>query len=176
MEVTAASVDMPFPDLIQRVGTFDTLRQQTNINQPPREKVKTILCIPRPTKRVKENLVDFGNVELHAEEPGPWVVDHHLSALVLEIVPPPGERFQQRVISWLRAKMGKSHQANRIDEDGNAEQTFRVSFAEMQRMHLRKLQVGLVKHAVTMYTTKDETQDWEKDLAAYSQLRLVFSI
>lgn len=46
---------------------------------------------------------------------------------------------------------------------------YRVSFVEMQRMHLRKLQIKLVKHAVDMYHTRNETETWETDLAAYSK-------
>lgn len=48
---------------------------------------------------------------------------------------------------------------------------YRVSFAEMQRMHLRKLQIKLVKHAVYMYKDGREAENstWEKDLAEYSR-------
>lgn len=46
---------------------------------------------------------------------------------------------------------------------------YRVSFVELQRMHLRKLQIKLVKHAVDMYHTRNETETWEADLAAYSK-------
>lgn len=49
-------------------------------------------------------------------------------------------------------------------------QVFRVSFAEMQRMHLRKLQIKLINHAFLIHNEKDESIcDWEADLAAYSE-------
>ena len=43
-----------------------------------------------------------------------------------------------------------------------------VSFAELQRMRLRKLQIKLVKQAVDMHHTGQETEDWEETLQQYS--------
>lgn len=51
-----------------------------------------------------------------------------------------------------------------------ATERFRVSFAEMQRMRLRKLQIKLVEHAVVMKSSGMEPDDWEADLAEYSKL------
>lgn len=47
----------------------------------------------------------------------------------------------------------------------------------MQRMHLRKLQIRLVKHAVYMYKDGREAENstWEKDLAEYSRLQTVIA-
>lgn len=132
-----------------------------NQGDRPREKADSLGDI----EPAKDN---FGDVELDVEKPGPWVVDHHLRGLIFELVPLPVEGFQQRIISWCRAMTGRSHQPKRLDGDNNPERTFRVSFAEIQRMHLRKLQVVLVNHAVTMYNTRVETGRWEEDLAAYS--------
>lgn len=67
-----------------------------------------------------------------------------------------------------------------IEKDSDGSQSreiprYRVNFAEMQRMHLRKLQIRLVKHAVYMYKDGREAENstWEKDLAEYSRLQTV---
>lgn len=115
---------------------------------------------------------DNGDIMLDANNPGPWLVDHHLHSLVQEVMaPPPTDGFPRRVFGRLRGTKDKARQKRRLEKQpgGRGERTFRVSFAEMQRMHLRKLQVMLVKHAVTMYSTKEETRKWEKDLAAYGK-------
>jgi hypothetical protein len=44
-----------------------------------------------------------------------------------------------------------------------------VSLAELQRMRLRKLQIKLVKQAVEMRHTGQETKDWEETLQQYSR-------
>lgn len=45
---------------------------------------------------------------------------------------------------------------------------YRVSFAEMQRVRLRKLQVKLVTHALRMHQDKkDHEEGWDKDLSDY---------
>lgn len=49
---------------------------------------------------------------------------------------------------------------------------FRISLAELQRMHLRKLQIQLVDDVVSMCETGDrfqEPKDWEEHLEAYSE-------
>ncbi len=46
---------------------------------------------------------------------------------------------------------------------------FRISFAELQRMHLRKLQCKLVKHVVDMRFNRVEPQNWEADLRQYGE-------
>jgi hypothetical protein len=43
-----------------------------------------------------------------------------------------------------------------------------VSFAELQRMRLRKLQIKLVRHAVRMRYSNKESQGWEETLKQYS--------
>jgi hypothetical protein len=46
---------------------------------------------------------------------------------------------------------------------------FRISFAELQRMHMRKLQCKLLQHVVEMYHKGDETTGWEAALKDYSK-------
>lgn len=54
------------------------------------------------------------------------------------------------------------------EQEANPE--FQISFAEMQRMHLRKLQIKLMEHAIHVRTIGEEPQDWGKDLAEYGEL------
>lgn len=68
----------------------------------------------------------------------------------------PAEGVQQSIIS-----------DPSLNENPKLQQKFRLNLCNLQQMHLRKLQVGLVKHTLSMYSTRNETQDWEKDLAAY---------
>lgn len=91
---------------------------------------------------------------------GPWVLNHHYPHLIEEITTaelsrPPGARGSEDA----EASVG-------VPEE---ERIFRVSFAELQRMHLRKLQVKLVKHTVDMRISKKESANWEDDLARYSE-------
>lgn len=112
-------------------------------------------------KRSEEPEFEDGVVELNPDSPGPWVVDHHINSLGQEIVPPPPDGLQQRSQKLMRRIRRTRNRSPRRE--------YRVSFAEMQRMHLRKVQVKLVRHAVTMYNTQKESDNWETDLAAYSK-------
>ncbi|CAJ2504198.1 Uu.00g115920.m01.CDS01 [Anthostomella pinea] len=51
----------------------------------------------------------------------------------------------------------------RPDEDND----FRISFAELQRMRLQKLQCRLVRHVANMKNSSREPDGWEEDLEAY---------
>jgi hypothetical protein len=85
------------------------------------------------------------------------VVDLHRDELIREVVG--AERQSSR---WFKSLLG-------ITEPAPKKRIFRVSFAELQRMKLRKLQVKLVNHAVDMFATNEESQGWEEDLAQYSK-------
>ncbi|EAQ87730.1 hypothetical protein CHGG_04349 [Chaetomium globosum CBS 148.51] len=63
--------------------------------------------------------------------------------------------------AWTRQEAGGS-------SDG-PHQSYRISFAELQRMHLRKLQCKLVKHVADMRFRNKEPDDWEADLQAYTK-------
>jgi hypothetical protein len=52
------------------------------------------------------------------------------------------------------------------------QKSYRISFAELQRMHLRKLQCKLVKHVVDIRFRNKEPDGWEADLQAYSESAL----
>ncbi len=62
---------------------------------------------------------------------------------------------------------GDKKTAETID---TAQPRFRVSFAELQRMKMRKLQVKLVKNAVDMCETGSEPKDWEDNLSKYGKI------
>jgi hypothetical protein len=47
---------------------------------------------------------------------------------------------------------------------GDEHFNYRVNFAELQRMHMRKLQVKLIQHTVTMNSGKVESEGREDDL------------
>jgi hypothetical protein len=81
---------------------------------------------------------------------------------------------------WFKGRI----KANRVDTSKKTKKTrkekkkrkkalplprrLRVSLAELQRMHLRKLQVKLAKNAVDMRYDELEPPDWEKNLQDYS--------
>ncbi|KAK3296387.1 uncharacterized protein B0H64DRAFT_169180 [Chaetomium fimeti] len=92
-----------------------------------------------------------------AENQGKWAVEHHHKGLIHEVV---GARKKSK--QWLNGLLG-------ITEPAPRERIFRVSFAEMQRLKLRKLQVKLVDHAIDMTTLNQESAGWERDLAQYTQ-------
>ncbi|KFY37261.1 hypothetical protein V494_04842 [Pseudogymnoascus sp. VKM F-4513 (FW-928)] len=47
--------------------------------------------------------------------------------------------------------------------------SYRVNFAELQRLRLRQLQHTLVDHAVTIATTRTHPENWPKDMREYVQ-------
>lgn len=77
---------------------------------------------------------------LDPSAPGDWVVDNHRNNIVTAL-----------------------HSVK------SGERSFRVHFAEMQRMHMRKVQVKLIKHGVEMRATNKESPGWEEDLKEYSK-------
>lgn len=81
-------------------------------------------------------------VQLEIANAGLWLVDHHSDNLV--------KRLRKT--------------------DACQKDIFPVSFADMQWINLQKLQIKLVKHAVTRSRAGEESPDWEKDLAMYSRL------
>ncbi|CAN8104429.1 unnamed protein product [Discula destructiva] len=168
--------DSPAPSEIAQTSTTKRVNSgfvEERANASPPAQVLTALLNLLPFNRSDASeKKDKGDVELDTDDPGPWVVDHHLRNLIEEVVPPeeiPTRDLRRRILNRVRRIKGKSYQNKRLDKNKAPVRTFRVSFAELQRMHLRKLQIRLVKHAVNMYGTKSESDGWEKDLAAYVQ-------
>lgn len=75
----------------------------------------------------------------------------------------PKERKRWRLFDWISGIRNTRFPVEVLER-------LRVSFAEMQRMHLRKLQIKLVQHAVAMRSSGKEPDGWESDLAGYSKL------
>ncbi|KAL2273200.1 hypothetical protein FJTKL_04873 [Diaporthe vaccinii] len=131
--------------------------------------------------RREPDLVDtakaqFGLPPLNVDDPGVWLVNHHRDELVQKIGDDPASGLLPRFLDIGFAKNSKSQDEESVGEHRNVSQSgdpprYRVSFAEMQRMHLRKLQIKLVKHAVYMYKDGREAANptWENDLAEYIQ-------
>ncbi|ROW10731.1 hypothetical protein VPNG_05128 [Cytospora leucostoma] len=136
-----------------------------------RATIQKALCDLYSGKRSRNKRARQGTVVLDPEHPGRWVVDHHRPNLIEEVGPlstNPGKGLRRWAPSFMRASWDKSYE-KRDEGSQSPQRIFRVSFAEMQRMHLRKLQIELVRHAVTMYSTKRESRKWEEILAAYIQ-------
>ncbi|EAQ88825.1 predicted protein [Chaetomium globosum CBS 148.51] len=117
---------------------------------------------PPPSEKFPAAAVNgYGSVALHprdAENQGKWAVEHHHAGLVHEIV---GARKQSK--QKLKRLLGITEPA------APGQRIFRVSFAEMQRLKLQKLQVKLVDHAIDMFASKQQSPGWEEDPARYTQ-------
>jgi hypothetical protein len=74
---------------------------------------------------------------------------------------------ERKSTRWFKRLLGITEPAD------DAARIFRVSFAELQRMKLRRLQIRLVNHAVSMSKSDQETERWEEDLAQYSELLML---
>ena len=96
------------------------------------------------------------------KSPG-WLVNHHRANLVQLV-------SNRRFLNFsIRELFGVDQKRNLAGRTG-----FRVDFAELQRMHMRKLQINLIRHAAIMADKGEESKDdskgtsWEKDLKDYS--------
>src|SRR5262245_42050254 len=102
-----------------------------------------------------------------------WLVNHHRANLVWPV-------SNRSSFGYLvRHFWGLDQNKNLGGRKG-----FRVDFTELQRMHMRKLQIKLIRHAASMVNEgkeptepeRDEDGDnefsWEKDLQAYSMKTL----
>ncbi|KAF7593645.1 hypothetical protein BBP40_011050 [Aspergillus hancockii] len=97
----------------------------------------------------------LAKIPLDPKEPELWAINHHRPNLIAELVPPT-ETYLQR---WLGAKNLAS-----------PERRFRISFAELQRMRVRKLQCILTKHVIKMRSDGLEPPSWEDTLDKYTWL------
>ncbi|RYP51521.1 hypothetical protein DL768_003163 [Monosporascus sp. mg162] len=105
-------------------------------------------------------------------DPGPWVISHHALGLITSIEKRRSP-YSDFLDWWNRGRRvegseiedseKREKQWERPDENND----FRISFAELQRMRLRKLQCKLVKHVAHMKKTGRESESWEEDLETY---------
>jgi hypothetical protein len=106
------------------------------------------------------------------EDMNDFVVDHHREGLVMPIT-----KKEPCTLSRLAGKWRRKMKQKALDEPDTGDvwqrpdkdNSFRVSFAELQRMRLRKIQCRLVRHVADMRKTGKESENWETDLEAYSQ-------
>lgn len=108
----------------------------------------------------KKDTVPRNKSTLEPPAPGVWTLDHHYENLIQEIA-----------TGHISHSARTQNPADIEKGDGVVEDRrgLRISFAEMQRMHLRKLQIKLIRHAVDMRVSRQEPDDWEDDLAEYSE-------
>jgi hypothetical protein len=139
---------------------------------------------PSPSGSDKASRVSSAGT-IGIKKPGPWVLHHHKQNLITEIRRPVefNSAFD-KVGFYLRKRFGDSLRwagrklANRGDKNQNEEKgkesdraweerRFRMSFAELQRMKLRKLQIKLVGNIVDMHYSNCEDEEWEVTLRKY---------
>lgn len=130
---------------------------------------------------------------LQIDKPGNWVLKHHRNNLVVELTPPKIS-FIESTLSPVLKKIREIKEGRKRPDvaprtsSGDAMTTttttatnttptyapsgdgrrFRISFAEVQRMRIRKLQCELVRHVVNMRREGHESAGWEEALKEYS--------
>ncbi|KFY98416.1 hypothetical protein V498_01483 [Pseudogymnoascus sp. VKM F-4517 (FW-2822)] len=114
-------------------------------------------------------------IHLDRDNPGDWVIRHHRSSLVVHLKDHEVGKIRS-TLSGMRKKL----QGFKLGDEEAQKQTksaasgdgkrFRVSFAEVQRMRIRKLQCQLVRHVVKMRLNGHESPGWEETLEQYSTL------
>ncbi|KLU92820.1 hypothetical protein MAPG_11742 [Magnaporthiopsis poae ATCC 64411] len=83
--------------------------------------------------------------DIDPNNPGPWAVNYHLNNLLVEVKRP-----------------------RRPSSEGDGgERRFKISFAEVQRMRIRKLQCKLVRDVVRMRNLRHEVDGWDVTLEQY---------
>ncbi|KAJ4397391.1 hypothetical protein N0V93_001617 [Gnomoniopsis smithogilvyi] len=102
-----------------------------------------------------------------------WVLQHHQTNVVKEL---DGERLENPILDlivrWiLPAGVARLFLSSKLLDQkwSKSGRLFRISFAELQRLHMRKLQVQVIKHAVHISKFGTEPRGWEEDLATYIQ-------
>jgi len=105
------------------------------------------------------------------DHPYDWLIGHHKPDLIQLVTNKPDPLFRELFSVIAKPNGGVKGQDGRTG--------FRIDFAELQRMKLRKLQIKLIRHVATMVRdgrepTKpdgvddDDWTDWEDDLKEYS--------
>lgn len=124
-------------------------------------------------------------------KPGPWVLHHHKPNLITEIQEPlEFESIYEKLdhhlriwiqttvhwIQWIESRLRNQGEQKKHGKEQRPEpekdweeRRFRMSFAELQRMKLRKLQIKLVGLVVEMHRYNHENQEWEATLADYGK-------
>lgn len=107
--------------------------------------------------------------------PGEFAIRHHRSGLVVQLdeynVGRAESLFDTLASKLAGRKDNKHPTANATSGDGKR---FRISFAEVQRMRIRKLQCQLVRHIVNIRLSGRESSGWEETLKEYSTITPIF--
>lgn len=105
------------------------------------------------------------------KEPGPWVLHHHKGNFITEIRKPEHKTAFKRLDDWTM-----SMKAGELKDDKEKRKSikwedrrFRVNFAELLRMQLRKLQITLVENVVEMRYSNRESDKWEEHMRKYGE-------
>jgi len=108
----------------------------------------------------------MSNDKFNADDPasfGLFAISMHKNNLIIEL------REEPTLLSRFRLRPKKeSPHASRFYTRPEP-RSYRISLAELQRIHLRKLQCKCVKHVVDMRFRNIEPPNWEADLEAYSK-------
>lgn len=120
--------------------------------------------IASPSLTDRDEVDPTRNPGLDPADPGDWLVYHHRKGIV-QLLTRPGEPKGRQPPDLYSEESSVSPTTEN--------EYLRVSFAEMQRMYLRKLQIKLVRHAMEMRSSGKEPNDWQSDLVQYSELFVV---
>lgn len=113
-------------------------------------------------------------VGLDRDEPGEFAVRHHFRGLVVQLDKYKAGPVQSVADAWMKKLLGKKNDRGSSVEgspEGDGKR-FRISFAEVQRMRIRKLQCQLVRHVVKMRLKGQESAGCEETLDNYSTVSL----
>ncbi|KAM7203810.1 hypothetical protein V8F20_003816 [Naviculisporaceae sp. PSN 640] len=129
--------------------------------------------------------------DLNRDDPGDWVIGHHRSGLVLRLeeyrptkiqsalagmkemlqkVPRPGDKkdkTEKEVVLPVATTPSEAATTKIKTKMPLDNKRFRINFAEVQRMKIRKLQCQLVRHVVNMRYDGHESPGWEDTLEQY---------
>jgi hypothetical protein len=119
-----------------------------------------------------------------------WMIDNHRRNLIKKISRPESSWFEALTTRITRADNNHKHNVLERGEDNRehasdnrqlelnnnqpantprSEQSYRISFSELQRLRLRQLQHKLVQHVVDLRYNAREPSSWAVDLREYGK-------
>jgi hypothetical protein len=136
---------------------------------------------------------------LNFEDPS-WILDHHRHNLILKIAKPKSsagvlgflwskrsarstETYNNQSYNDQKPRGGQNQDKLRDNhqpatENPNhglleeSQQSYRINFCELQRLHLRQLQHKLVQHVVHLTYKAREPSGWAEDLRQYGEYNI----
>ena len=116
------------------------------------------------------NEVECGSLDF--DKPGLWVINHHQKGLITKIYEPKPGLFSGLLENFSHGgtkKPASRDEGSELWRGPTEKLSYRISFAELQRVKLRKLQCKLVKHVVDMRYCAIDPPGWEDDLRQFGQ-------